>query len=344
MTFGWVWRGMMIVGLAALLAACAGASGVESPAAEAGPGPEALPQLEAAALDGRPLRVVATTSLIGDVLAQVGGDTIELTTLMAAGQDPHSFEPGAGELTTAADADVIFVNGWDLEEVLAQTLRTIAVETPVVPISAGIQPLAMGEGEEHTGDEEHAEDEERGDHGGADPHVWMDVANVRRWTQTAAGALGALDPANAAVYAANAAAYDAELAELDAFIKAQVATIPAEQRLLVTNHESFNYFARAYGFETVGTVIPAASTLAEPSARDLAALVEVLREQGVCTIFAETTVSDALAQTIAAELDGCADVGVRPLYTGALGAPGSGADSYTGMMRANVAEMVAGLR
>ena len=303
----------------------------DTPAAEA-PAAPTLPPLAAAALDGRPLRVAATTSVIGDVLAQVGGDAIELTTLMAAGQDPHSYEPGAGDLTAVADADVIFVNGWDLEESLAQTLRTIGADIPVVPISAGIVPLALGADEGH------------GEQGGADPHVWLDVANVRRWTQTAAEVLGALDPANAAVYAANAAAYDAQLAELDAFIKAEVATIPAGQRLLVTNHESLNYFARAYGFETVGTVIPAASTLAEPSARDLAALVEVMREQDVCTIFAETTVSDALAQTIAAELDGCADVGVRPLYTGALGPAGSGADSYLGMMRANVAEIVAGLR
>jgi ABC-type Zn uptake system ZnuABC Zn-binding protein ZnuA len=329
------WTGIVVLAALALLAGCGGgAAGGPTPAAQEEQGAAdvlALPELTAVFLNGRPLRVVATTSIIGDVVAQVGGDLIELTTLMAAGQDPHSYEPGAGELTAVADADLLFLNGWDLEESLVNTLQSIGADIPVVPVSVGISPLAMGADEEH------------GQHGGADSHVWLDVANVRAWTATIADVLSALDPANAEAYAANAAAYDAELAELDAFIKAEVATIPAERRLLVTNHESLNYFARAYGFGTVGTVIPAASTLAEPSARDLAGLVEVMRERDMCTIFSETTVSDALAQTIAAELAGCDVVGVRPLYTGALGLPGSGADSYLGLMRANVGEIVAGL-
>lgn len=332
--------------LIVLLLVLAGCS--ESEAAPVGTGTEsgvlALPAVQAAGLDGRPLRVVATTSMIGDVLARVGGEAIELTTLMALGQDPHSYQPGAGELTAVAEADVLFVNGWDLEENLAQTLETIAGETLIVPISAGIEPLAFG-GHADEAEEAHEDGvEEEDDHAGADPHVWLDVANVQQWARNAAQVLGELDPANAAVYTANAAAYDAELAALDEALRAELAAIPAERRALVTNHESLNYFAQAYGFETLGTVIPAASTLAEPSARDLAELIALMDEHNVCTIFAETTVSEALAQTVAAELAGCAAVAVRPLYTGSLGPAGSGADSYAGMMRANVAEIVAGLR
>jgi len=120
--------------------------------------------------------------------------------------------------------------------------------------------------------------------------------------------------------------------------------IPSESRILVTNHDSFSYFADEYGFEILGTVIPAASTLAEPSAADLAGLITEMEEHGVCTIFAETSVSDTLAQTVAGELEGCDEVKVLLLYTEAIGSAGGGADSYIGMFRANVDAIVQGLR
>ena len=330
----WKWRGMIfLAALAGLLVGCAGGEQAAAPAEDqqvaAGPPVLALPEVSAVELNGRPLRVVATTSIIGDVVAQVGGEAIELTTLMTPGQDPHSYQPGAAQLTAVSDADVLFLNGWDLEESLVSTLQTIGALKLFVPISASIKPLPFGEGDEH---------------GGADPHVWLDVANVQQWTRNVQQVLSELDPAHAAEYAANAAAYLAQLETLQNEVKEEVATIPPEKRLLVTNHESLNYFALAYGFETVGTVIPAASTLAEPSAGELAALVEVMRERGVCTIFTETTVSDTLAQTVAAELEGCVAVEVHPLYTGSLGVAGGGADSYVGMMRNNAAKVAEGLR
>jgi len=306
-----------------------------------------LPTLDPVLLDGRPLRVIATTSLIGDVVSQVGGDAVTQTTLMGPGQDPHSYQPAAADLTAVAQADVVFVNGWDLEEGLLDDLATIGEGVPLVPISAGIQPLAFGanarehEEENHEGEAEQSEEDH--DHGGADPHVWQSVPNVMRWAENAAAVLSALDPANEALYQANAQAYLAELEALDAYTREQVATIPAEERVLVTNHEAFAYLADAYGFEVLGTIIPGVSTLAEATAADLSALIQAMQAEGVCALFTETTVSDRLAQTVAAELEGCDNVQIVKLYTGALGEAGSGADSYTGMMRANVAALVAAL-
>ena len=302
-----------------------------------------LPELAAAELNGEPLRVIATTSIIGDVVAQVGGDAINLTVLMDQGQDPHSYEPSARELTAVADAHVIFINGWNLEEGLVDDLENIGEEALVVPISANINPLTFAEGEhEHEESGEHEEGEEH-EHSGADPHVWFSVHNVEKWVENAAHVLSDLDPANAEIFAANAAAYVAELEGLEAYAEAQLGSIPAENRFLVTNHDSFGYFAQEYDFTVLGTVIPSMSSVAEPSASDLTELIAVMQEQAVCTIFTETTLDDALAQTVAGELSDCEEVQVVKLYTGAIGPAGSGADSYIGMFRANVDAIVAGL-
>ena len=303
-----------------------------------------LPALSPVPLDGAPLRVIATTSIVGDVVAQVGGTAIELTTLMGPGQDPHSYEPTPQQMAAVAQAHVVFVNGWDLEEALAQDLQEIAEEVPIAAVSAYIEPLAFGEHEgEHT-EAQDGHDEDAHEHTGLDPHVWFDVHNVEQWVENVERTLSALDPDHAAAYAENAAAYRARLDELHEYAAGQLASLPADRRYLVTNHDSLGYLAHAYDLHVLGTVLPAASTLAEPSASDLAALIEVMEEHGLCTIFAETTVSAELAQTVAEELAGCGEVAVLELYTGALGPEGSGAESYIGMYRYNVDTIVAGLR
>lgn len=284
-----------------------------------------VPPLTPVAEGKRPF-IIATTSIISDVAAQVGGDAIELTTLMAAGQDPHSYEPAAQQLTAVSTSDIIFVNGWDLEESLVRVLESTGGDAPIVPVSAGIEPLAFNGNEKL-----------------ADPHVWFDVANVKQWTTTIADSLSAIDPANAETYAANAAAYQTELDALDSYLHEAMDSIPAENRRIVTNHNAFNYFANAYGVEIVGTVIPSLSTLAEPSAGEMAALINIMNTQHICAIFTETTLSDNLAQMLATELDDCEKTAVSKLYTGAIGSPDSGADSYISMMRANADTITAGL-
>jgi ABC-type Zn uptake system ZnuABC Zn-binding protein ZnuA len=317
------------------------AAGCQSSAIEGGDGLAslALPELQPVALaDGERLQVIATTSILGDVVSQVGGDATALRTLIGPGQDAHSYQPAPSDLIGLAAVDVIFINGWQLEEGLVRDLEKAAEGVPLVPISANITPLPIGAHEEEEG-EDHEEDE----HGAADPHVWLDPHLVRVWVENVREVLSALDPAREATYAANATAYLAELDELIAYSEELLATVPAGQRRLVTNHEALAYFARAFDFEVIGTVIPSASTISEPSARALAALVNRMEEAGVCTIFVDSAANPALAEATAAELRTCEDVAVLPLYTGALGAPGSGADTYLQMMRTNVDTIVAGL-
>ena len=292
--------------------------------------PLTLPELAAVDLGGEKLRVVATTSIVGDVVAQVGGEAIELTTLIGPGQDPHTFEPAVGEMTAVADSHVILINGWDLEEGLIGDLGNVAQNTPLVPLSAGIKPLSI--------------ESNSGAVGAVDPHTWLDPHLVRDWVSNIEAVLSNLDPANAAVYERNGASYLTELNSLIEYADQQIESIPVDRRKLVTNHDSFGYFARAYDFEIVGLVIPAASTIAEPSSSDLVRLLNQMSAAEVCTIFVETTANVQLAETVAAELDSCAEVQVISLFSGALGPVGSDAGSYLGMMRANIDAIVAGVK
>lgn len=299
--------------------------------------PLALPQLSAVSLNNQPLKVVATTNMIGDIAGRIGGEAVDLTILIAPGQDSHSYEPSSGDLTAAADAHVIFVNGWNLEEGLIANLENVSEDGVVVPVSAGIAPLPFAE----HGPDEHAGGEEE-EHAGADPHTWLDPHLVVQWVENISQVLGTLDPANAPLYRQNAADYLIELHSLIQYYDEQVATIPTTERVIVTNHDAFGYFAAAYNFEIIGTVLAGSSTLAEPSAEALAELVETMKEAGVCTVFIETSASPVLAETVAAELDSCDNVQIVTLYTGSIGPPGSGADSYIGMMTANIDAIISG--
>lgn len=325
---------VLLMTLVALMSACSSDAPAE-PDAPDEVAPLELPTLTAIELGNDRLQVVATTSIIGDIVGQVGAGDIDLTILMTAGQDPHAFEPAVGDLTDAAQADLIFINGWDLEEGLITDLENVAGGTPLVPVSAGIAPLPFGQ---------HTEDKAGTDHNGADPHTWLDPHLTRQWVANITQALSEVDPANAGSYAQNASAYLAQLDQLIAYYDEQVVTLPAQQRRLVTNHDSFGYFARAYDFEVIGTVIPAASTLAEPSAGDLANLLAAMDDAGVCTIFAETTSNEQLAEVTAAELTGCDQVRVITLHTGTLSLAGGGAESYLELMRTNIDAIVDGLR
>ncbi len=283
----------------------------------------ALPALAPAALDGRPLRVVATTSIIGDVLAQVGGDLIDLTVLIDPGQDPHGYAPTAADMTAVAVADLIVVNGWDLEEGLVGDLQTIGESAVFVPLSAGITPLFNGKA--------------------ADPHVWFSVASVRRWTTNARDVFAAADPAHAAEFAGRADAYLAELAALERYVGEQVDRIPPDNRVLITNHDTLRYFAAEHQFEILGTIIPSVSTMAEPSASSLTGLVEAMNARGVCALFSENIVNETLIRTVAADVTACETVRVYQIATDALGTAGSGPTSYLELMRQLVDTIADGL-
>ena len=270
------------------------------------------------------LRVLATTSIVGDVVSQVGGDLIALTVLMPVGTDPHDFQPRPQDAAFLVDAQVIFSNGAGLEAFLQPMLDSTGTAGKLVEVSAGITLLPLPGSNSTTGD----------------PHTWMDPNNVITWTQNIAAALSTADPAHAADYQANAKTYDTSLHDLDAWIRSDVAQIPPQNRLLVTDHAVLGYFAAQYGFTQVGTITGSFSSDAAPSAQELAALEDTIRRTGVRAVF----VSEAVNQTIADQV--AADTGIRAvwIYHATLTAPGGPAASYLEFMRYNVNAIVTALK
>ena len=296
-----------------------------------------LPRASAAqtpTASGDPLPVVATFSILGDLVQAVGGDAVQVTTLIGPGVDAHTFDPAPADLVTLESAAVIFENGLGFEPWLDGFFASTQPKGTRVIVSDGIEPRHVSE--EH--EEDHQEEEEGHHHGDVDPHVWHDVANAIVMVENIRDALVTADPEDAAVYETNAAAKIADLEVLDAWVREQVATISEDRRKLVTSHDTFGYFADAYGFEVIGTALGSASTEAgDPSARDVAILIEEIANAGVPAIFAENVSNPDLMESIAVE------AGVTlapPLFTDALGAPGTEASSYDGMMRGNVTIIV----
>lgn len=283
------------------------------------------------------LNVVATFSILGDLVRNVGGDHITLTVLVGPDGDAHSYEPAPSDLRALAEADLIFENGVEFETWLDDLYTASESKAQRVVTSTGLELLEAGaqeaDGHAAEGGDEHSEH---------DPHVWQSVPNVIALVAQIQAGLAAADPAHAADYQANAAAYQQELASLHAYIQTQVATLPAERRKLVTNHDTFGYFARDYGFTIVGAALGAVSTEGgEPSAADIARLAEAIRAEGVPAIFAENVEGSRLIERLAAE------TGLRvgpPLYTDALGQPGTAGDTYLALMRYNVDAIVGALR
>ncbi len=285
------------------------------------------------------LQVVATTTIVGDVVRQVAGDAIDLTVLLPAGADPHGFQPTPQDVALIANADLVFINGLGLEEFLDRLIQNAGGDARVAVVSDGIEVLA---GQEHQPgeDEDHADEDEEHAHQGADPHVWMDPNNVRVWTRNIAAALSQMDPAHAALFQANAQRYDQTLQALDAWAQEQIAQIAPENRRMVVDHDAFGFFARRYGFETVGAVMPGFSSMSAPSAQELARLEDAIRGLGVRTVFVGNTVNPALAQRVAADTG----AQVVALFTGSLSEPGGAADSYESFIRYNVNAIVGALQ
>ena len=301
---------------------------------------------EGSAGDDRP-RVVVTTSILGDVVADLVGPDATVEVLIPVGVDPHDFEASARQAADLRDADVVVVNGFGLEANLAVALDSARADgATVVEVADFVEPIPQGASHEHDAphddaahDESHDDDphdDETGthDHEGADPHFWHDPVRM-------AGAVpGLVDVLVAAVPALDtpdlerrAAELIAGLEEVDAEVAGILAAVSEHRRLLVTNHDTFGYFAARYGFEVVGAVIPGGDTHARPSAGELAALVAEIERHDLPAIFAENITGTDLVETLAREIG--REVEVVTLYTGSLGEPGSGADTYAGMLRTN---------
>jgi len=271
--------------------------------------------------------VVTTSNIAADWVQRIGGDRVEVFSLVPAGADPHAFQPGARDVTHVADADVVFSMGLGLEkEWLTELVRTASSEAgALIPLGDVIHPISIG-----------------GQEGGPpDPHFWLDPLRVKLAIAEITLTLTELDPAGALEYRDNAIAYLRELDDLHAWALEMLDAVPVDRRVLVTSHDTLGYFAFRYGFQVIGTLMPGVTTASEPSARDLADLVDTISQYGVAAIFVENTTSDRLANRVAEEVGVTV---VRSLYTGSLSAGGEGADTYVGMMRANVSAIVEALQ
>ncbi|MBD2462611.1 zinc ABC transporter substrate-binding protein [Oscillatoria sp. FACHB-1407] len=272
---------------------------------------------------GKPL-VVTTSTVITDWAAQVGGDAIELRGILKPGVDPHVYEPVPADSVAFEEADLILYNGYNLEPGLIRMMNSAGANVEKLAVGEVVSPLEMDkEGEQVP-----------------DPHVWGNVENVITMTEAIRDALIQLLPDREAAFTDNSDRFTADLARLHTWIGEQIATIPADQRKLVTTHDAFEYYAQTYGLDVVGTLI-GISTEEQPSAQTVQKLVESIKATGVPAIFAETTINPQLITTVAEESG--IQLSPQQLYSDSLGAPGSNGDSYIKMMVANTQAIVEAL-
>lgn len=284
--------------------------------------------LSACAPEGedRPL-VVVSTNILGDVVTELVGDQAEVVTLMKPDSDPHSFEISAQEAARLRSADLVISNGLGLEEGLAQHLDAAADEGVAQFVAGDVVDVLPYASEDAAGAD--------------DPHFWTDPARMLQVVDALGPALAGIDGVDAQTLRSDTAAYRAELSELDAEMTAAFAAVPAERRALVTNHHVFGYLSDRFDVRLVGAAIPGGTTLAAPSAADLAELASAIRQAGVRTIFAESSSPDRLMRVLAEEAG--VEVQVAELFTESLTAADGEAPDYLTMMRVNTQRIVAGL-
>lgn len=261
------------------------------------------------------LTVVVSTTILGDIVANVVGTDAVVEVLIPVGVDPHDYQLSSAQVATMNRADLVVVNGWGLEGGMSDVIDALQEDgVNVVEVAPTVDPLPSGE---------------------PDPHVWMDPVRVIEVVRTIESSLAAIEPTVDWSTASNS--YVAELEGLHTEMESLLGVILSANRRLVTNHDSLEYLAARYDLEIMGVVVPGGSTLSDPSSAELAALVAIMDEEQLDVIFAETTTPDDLAKAVASELG--RDVEVVDLYTGSLGEPGTEAESYLGMMKAD-AELI----
>lgn len=279
--------------------------------------------------EDRALRVVTTTGMIGDAVRQVGGDRVEVTSLMGPGVDPHLYKAREGDVRRLFRADVIFFNGLHLEARMGEVLERMGDRTRTVAVADAVPRDRLLAPPEFAG--------------AYDPHVWFDVRMWMAVVERVRDELIAQDPAGRAEYESNAAAYLSELAALHRYVQEQAERVPAERRVLITAHDAFNYFGRTYGFEVRG--LQGISTATEAGTGDVQALATFIARRRIPAVFVESSVSPRTIEAVQAAVR-ARGFEVRiggQLHSDALGPEGSGAETYVGMVRHNIDTIVGGL-
>ena len=274
--------------------------------------------------DGKP-DVVATSTIIADLTKNIGGDEIDLTSILQPGADPHVYEPVPKDSIYLEEAELILYNGYNLEPGLIKLIKAAGVKADKLAVGEVVKPLQLDKGGKQTV---------------PDPHIWGDAENAIKMAIAIRDALIKLSPEDKEKFTENAEELVNELKELDNSITQQIATIPKERRKLITTHDAFQYYGRAYDIPIAGTLI-GISTEEQPSAQTVKQLVEEVKRTGVKGIFAETTINPALIKTVAQEAN--VKLAPRELYSDSIGAPGSEGDSYIKMMQSNTEAIVEAL-
>jgi manganese/zinc/iron transport system substrate-binding protein len=278
----------------------------------------------------RSIRAVTTTGMIADIVANVGGDRVDVTGLMGPGIDPHLYQASEGDVSRLRNADVIFYNGLHLEAQMANVLeRMDESDRPTVAVAGQIDEQILLTPPEFAG--------------AYDPHVWFDVTLWMDATRVVQETLIELDPAHEQTYRENGAAYLAELEALHAYVQEQVARVPEGRRVLVTAHDAFNYFGQAYGFDVRG--LQGISTEAEASTADVQELARFIAERQIPALFIESSVPRRNVEAVQAAVRAQGfDVTIGgELFSDAMGSPGTDEGTYVGMVRHNVDTIVAAL-
>ena len=277
-----------------------------------------------------PIRVTATTGMVADLVATVGGDLVHVQALMGPGVDPHLYKATQGDLQKLSDAEIIFYSGLHLEGKMVEIFERMSSTRPTMAVTANLPEARLRRPPEFAGN--------------FDPHVWFDVALWSECSRTVEAELARFDPPHAVVYQANGEAVRTRMAELDAWCRAEIATIPRGQRLLVTAHDAFGYFGRAYDIEVIG--LQGISTVAEFGLQDLTRLVDTIVSRKVRAVFVESSVPKKSIEALA---QGCHDRGHDvviggQLFSDAMGAAGTPEGHYDGMVRYNVSTIARALR
>ena len=296
---------LLVCVLALLLAACAPANSTSSQAGG--------------------LHVLATETFLGDIAQNVAGQRLKVDVLLTPGIDPHEFQPTPKDAIKISDSQVLIINGLGYEAWLTKSIEDSGGQRLVVVATDGLTPNPDPSGE----------------HPDGDPHMWMNPLNVIHYVENIRDGLSKVDPAGKDTYAANATAYIAKLNDLDQWVKGEVAQLPADKRLLVTNHDALGYFSEAYGFKVVGAVIPSVTNEASPSAQQMASLIETIKSSGAPAIFLDISENQKLAQQIASESGAKVDT---DLFVETLSAPDGPAPTYLDMIKHDVTSIVDALK